>query len=496
VLLHSGLSRADRELAERAFASRTCQVLVTTSAMAWSDVPPARLVVVKGTEFFNARAGRYEQVPFSDVARMCECAGAGAGAGAPAPQRGQGQGQERAAPPPPPRGVAVIMTEDSLKPFVMTCLREPLPVESALLPEPLTRWLNAEVSARAVRDVEHALALARGTFLALRLRVNPSFYGVPASDAPDAFLDARVRDALAELERDGCVSLEQGAVRPLLPGELCARHALRVDTLVRLRGACRGGGGGGGGAPRFSFADAAGSVRAVWEVLAECPELASSVAVGARDAELNALLAERVRFGLARFKRDPGSASAKAFLLLQAHAGRARLPLENFALDARDVAGVACGRLLPALVQVAAAEGDLPAAWAAALALQTLVARSGGAALDAARAPPASVSVGGAARVTLRADGALELRLDEGDDAGAAWVVLAVTQAEAQRRATLARRVVVGGSVRVELGADVAEGLRAGAARAPLRALVVWASVTGRDVDVEVEVEREPPPNT
>jgi len=54
--------------------SATCrvalQVLVCTATLAWGVNFPCRLVVVKGTEIFDAALGRYKDMPVTDVLQM------------------------------------------------------------------------------------------------------------------------------------------------------------------------------------------------------------------------------------------------------------------------------------------------------------------------------------------------------------------------------------------------------------------------------------------
>jgi activating signal cointegrator complex subunit 3 len=51
---HAGLSDNDRNLVERLFVAGKIQVLVATSTLAWGVNTPAHLVIVKGTEYYDA----------------------------------------------------------------------------------------------------------------------------------------------------------------------------------------------------------------------------------------------------------------------------------------------------------------------------------------------------------------------------------------------------------------------------------------------------------
>jgi activating signal cointegrator complex subunit 3 len=57
-LHHAGLNDHDRSVVEELFVHGRIQVLVCTSTLAWGVNFPARLVVVKGTEFFDGKQGR------------------------------------------------------------------------------------------------------------------------------------------------------------------------------------------------------------------------------------------------------------------------------------------------------------------------------------------------------------------------------------------------------------------------------------------------------
>ena len=51
---HAGLTDGDRTTCERLFVGGKIQILVATSTLAWGVNTPAHLVVIKGTEYFDA----------------------------------------------------------------------------------------------------------------------------------------------------------------------------------------------------------------------------------------------------------------------------------------------------------------------------------------------------------------------------------------------------------------------------------------------------------
>ncbi|CAG8765881.1 15219_t:CDS:2, partial [Funneliformis caledonium] len=74
-LHHAGLSESDRMIIELLFLQQKIQVLVSTSTLAWGVNLPAHLVVIKGTEFYDAKSKGYVEFPITDVLQMMSRAG-------------------------------------------------------------------------------------------------------------------------------------------------------------------------------------------------------------------------------------------------------------------------------------------------------------------------------------------------------------------------------------------------------------------------------------
>ena len=74
-LHHAGLGDQDRCLVERLFLEMKIQILVATSTLAWGVNTPAHLVVIKGTEFYDAPTRSYVDMPITDVLQMMGRAG-------------------------------------------------------------------------------------------------------------------------------------------------------------------------------------------------------------------------------------------------------------------------------------------------------------------------------------------------------------------------------------------------------------------------------------
>lgn len=119
---------SDRALVEDLFLHNHIQVLVSTATLAWGVNLPAHLVIIKGTEFYDAKTCRYEDYPITDVLQMMGRAG-----------RPQFDTQ----------GKAVIFVHEPKKNFIKKFLYEPFPVESSL-PQQLHDHFNAEIVAGTV----------------------------------------------------------------------------------------------------------------------------------------------------------------------------------------------------------------------------------------------------------------------------------------------------------------------------------------------------------
>ncbi len=153
---HAGLAPSDRTLVEDLFVKQKILVLVCTSTLAWGVNFPAHLVVVKGTEYFDAKLNRYVDFSVTDVLQMIGRAG-----------RPQFDKEAK----------ACVLVHEPKKAFYHKFLHSPFPVESSLH-EQLHNHLNAEIAAGAVTTLIEAVDWLSWTFFFRRLLINPSFYGL------------------------------------------------------------------------------------------------------------------------------------------------------------------------------------------------------------------------------------------------------------------------------------------------------------------------------
>lgn len=110
-LHHAGLLPSDQRIVEELFQNQKIQILIATSTVAWGVNFPAHLVIVKGTEYFDANSKTYVEYPVTDVLQMIGRSGR--------PQFDTS-------------GIAHVLVQDSKKSYYKKFLHEPFPVESSL----------------------------------------------------------------------------------------------------------------------------------------------------------------------------------------------------------------------------------------------------------------------------------------------------------------------------------------------------------------------------
>lgn len=178
-LHHAGLPEAERRLVETLFTTGKIQVLVATSTLAWGVNFPAHLVIIKGTEYFDARVGGYVDYPMTDILQMMGRAGR--------PQFDTS-------------GTAVVYVSANKKSYYKKFLFEPFPVESSLH-HSLADALGPEITAGLITKESEAFAYLSWTYLARRYMKNPVYYGNETEPhcRSESWAHGLVRDAICEL---------------------------------------------------------------------------------------------------------------------------------------------------------------------------------------------------------------------------------------------------------------------------------------------------------
>lgn len=329
-LHHAGLVESDRQLVEELFLNNKIQILVATSTLAWGVNLPAHLVVVKGTQFYDAKIEAYKDMDLTDVLQMLGRAGR--------PQFDTS-------------GVARIFTQNSKKDFYKHFLHTGFPVESSLHTV-LDNHLCAEICAETIITKQDALDYLTWTFFFRRLHKNPSYYGLEisaeehnstaAQQLANEFMISMVEASLSELVESKCVEVyPNGDVDPTPLGKIMSYYYLSHKTIRHLVRKAK---------PQASFLDVL-----TWMCRAtEYDELP----VRHNEDLINAELSRNLTFPGTAFGLPMWDPHVKAFLLLQAHMSRVGLPITDYVGDQTSVLDQAI-RIIQASIDVMAELGYL-----------------------------------------------------------------------------------------------------------------------------------------
>ena len=216
----AGLDSADRATVESLFLNRTIKVLCATSTLAYGVNLPAYLVVIMGTKFYDHQSSRYLEYDVSDCLQMVGRAG-----------RPQFESS----------AVAVIMTEKSSVARYQNLLAGAEAIESQLL-HSLAEHVNAEIVLGTVTDIPSAIAWLKNSYLYVRIRKNPSFYGLRSKEiGDDRLLDRKLQETLLlkiiqELTKYGMIQADSDGfgLLPQDPGKLMANFYLRFRTMQHV----------------------------------------------------------------------------------------------------------------------------------------------------------------------------------------------------------------------------------------------------------------------
>lgn len=330
-LHHAGLVESDRTLSEQLFAANKIQILVATSTLAWGVNLPAHLVVVKGTQFFDAKIEAYKDMDLTDVLQMLGRAGR--------PQFDTS-------------GIARIFTQDAKKAFYKHFLHTGFPVESTLH-KVLDNHLGAEISAEVIATKQDALDYLTWTFFFRRLHKNPTYYGleISAEEHRDSPLIARqlaadymidlVDKSLTDLAESSCCMVHSnGDVDPTPYGKIMSYYYLSHYTIKMLLSNA-------GVQLHPAFSDCLAWVSLATEFV--------DLPVRHNEDLINAEMAKNLPyvFPASAISTSPGtpanpdassggelpmwSPHIKSFLLLQAHMLRLDLPISDYVGDQTSV---------------------------------------------------------------------------------------------------------------------------------------------------------------
>eukprot|EP01127_Copromyxa_protea_P008859 TRINITY_DN2045_c0_g2_i1.p1 TRINITY_DN2045_c0_g2~~TRINITY_DN2045_c0_g2_i1.p1 ORF type:complete len:2126 (-),score=516.29 TRINITY_DN2045_c0_g2_i1:21-6239(-) len=321
-LHHAGLKNEDRAIVESLFEQCKIQVLVSTSTLAWGVNLPAHLVIIKGTEFYDAKTKRYVDFPVTDVLQMMGRAGR--------PQYDT-------------EGVAVVMVEQSKKSFYKKFIREPFPVESSLK-DALHDHINAEICSGTISSKQDAVDYLTWTYFFRRLEQNPTYYGLSdvSFESINQYLSDLTDDTLRSLAYSHCIEFDEedeNSFEPTTLGRIASYYYLHYTTVElfhsRLNESC--------------------SVEDLLNILADAAEY-EELPVRHNEDVYNKALSEQVSWQVDEYSYD--SPHTKANLLLQAHFSHIKFWVPDYWTDLKSVLDQAI-RILQAMVDSSADGGWL-----------------------------------------------------------------------------------------------------------------------------------------
>ena len=329
-LHHAGLVDGDRQLVEELFANNKIQILIATSTLAWGINLPAHLVIVKGTQFFDAKSEGYIDMDLTDVLQMLGRAGR--------PQFDSS-------------GVARIFTQDAKKAFYKHFLHTGFPVESSLH-KALDNHLCAEIAAGTIISKQDALDYLTWTFFFRRLHKNPSYYGLEisaeehnttaAQTLANDYMVEMVDKSLEELAESNCIALHtNSAITSTAMGKIMSYYYLSHKTIRHL------------------LQHASKNARFKDALLWICGAVEfDELPVRHNEDLINSELSSHLPLNPSALNLPMGDPHVKAFLLLQSYFSRIDLPISDYVGDQNSVLDQSI-RIIQAAIDLFAELGHL-----------------------------------------------------------------------------------------------------------------------------------------
>ncbi|XP_020716851.1 probable ATP-dependent DNA helicase HFM1 [Ceratitis capitata] len=214
---HAGMSLSDRNQIEESFRQGNLMVLLCTNTLAMGVNLPARLVVIKSTEYYHL--GKMMEYPESTLLQMIGRAGR--------PQYDT-------------KGVAVILTHMRNVQKYETLMNGTMPIESHLHKH-LAEHLNSEIALGTINNLEVAMHWMRSTYFYVRSLQNPAHYGLDGNldkDFIEHKLEKMCSVQIQQLQNAGLISrnpTNELDVQTTSYGKLMAKYYLCFETMKLFR---------------------------------------------------------------------------------------------------------------------------------------------------------------------------------------------------------------------------------------------------------------------
>ncbi|CAL6302530.1 unnamed protein product [Bathycoccus prasinos] len=329
-VIHEGLSKVEKEALFLAFECNACSLMICEAASVWTLRQKAKLVVVSGTQLYDAGGSSAADYPVVDVLQMtAKCGRPGADE----------------------HGTCVLMCSQPKKAYYSKFLHEPFPVESHL-DHFLHDHFNAEIVTRTIETKQDAVDYLTWTYYYRRLTRNPNYYNLTGTShrhVSDA-LSELVESTLSDLEVSKCAQIEdddetgENEISPLNLGMIASYYYAQYTTVELFAASLT----------------AKTKLKGILEIVSGASEFDS---VPIRPGEAEIIRRVLNHSPIAMTNRKTNDPHVKTCALLQAHLSRVALP-GDLARDLESILPTAL-RLLLAMVDVISSNGWLSPAMCA-----------------------------------------------------------------------------------------------------------------------------------
>jgi antiviral helicase SLH1 len=319
-LHHAGLIDSDRKISHKLFQESKIQILVATSTLAWGVNLPAHLVIIKGTQFFDAKIEGYRDMDLTDILQMMGRAGR---------------------PAYDTSGIAIVYTKESKKMFYKHFLNVGFPVESSLH-KVLDDHIGAEIAAGTIKSRQDAMDFLTWTFLFRRAHNNPTYYSIEdtTTSGVSKYLSDLIDSAIENLAESSCVIAGERALRATPYLIISSYYYLSHKTIRNL-------------------VDQVSRDSTFRDCLRFMSEAAEYNELPTRHGEelMNMEMSQQLRYPAEDLIDRPiWDPHIKTYLLLQAHMSRTDLPIADYSQDTVTVLDQ-CLRILQAYIDVSSELG-------------------------------------------------------------------------------------------------------------------------------------------
>ena len=329
-VIHEGLSKVEKQALFLAFECNACSLMICEAASVWTLRQKAKLVVVSGTQLYDAGGSSAADYPVVDVLQMT------AKCGRPGIDE---------------HGTCVLMCSQAKKAYYSKFLHESFPVESHL-DHFLHDHFNAEIVTRTIETKQDAVDYLTWTYYYRRLTRNPNYYNLTGTShrhVSDA-LSELVESTLSDLEVSKCAQIEEddetgeNEISPLNLGMIASYYYAQYTTVELFAASLT----------------AKTKLKGILEIVSGASEFDS---VPIRPGEVEIIRRLLNHSPIAMTNRKTNDPHVKTCALLQAHLSRVSLP-GDLARDLESILPTAL-RLLLAMVDVISSNGWLSPAMCA-----------------------------------------------------------------------------------------------------------------------------------